>query len=283
MRRRQVLALCGAGIAGLAGCLSDPSGDESPPASGPTATPTGDGTATPTPPATELSVTVDALQPAFVGLNVDAYGMVSEPDSQYLFLGVSVLSGPRPSPSDIVFRFDGDEYGPIRPGEGPDVQREVGSGDGGESGWVLFRLPETGDAGDAALVWPGGEWRPDERLRVRLAAPLPPLSVAEWTVPETVSVGNTVAFEFAVRNRGDLPGRFVGAVNAEGWAPHRPVAILSRRIPPGETESWEVAGEEIELFDDELAQEVGDDEPDITYELLWPGGSEDKSVRVVDG
>ncbi len=282
MHRRAVLSLCGAGLAGLAGCPSRRDGGRDAPTGDTSTTPT----TTATPRETELRVELDALQPALVELNTDYYQLAAESDRQYLVLAVSVVSGPPPPRSALAFRFDGAAHAP-RTWERIPARQSDGSG--GEqyssengSGWVVFDVPETGDASDAALVWPDGEWRPDDRLREQLATPLPALSLAEWRGPETAPLDSTTAFELAVRNGGPRPGWFVGGINAEGWYPRRPVAHVSRRIPPGETVAWEVPGEEIELEDEGWSERVGDGEADIQYELVWPDGDERASVRVVE-
>lgn len=276
MHRRRALLLCSAGIAGVGGCLSGQRDDGTVPTTerSPTAATASD---------TSLTVELDALQAGFVALDVDAYDVVSDPMSQYLFLNVSVDSGPAPSLSDFRFRFDGDGHPPVLPTDDPWVHRQDDEGDGYDagSGWVLFELPETGDASDAALVWPGGEWQPNGDLRGRLAAELPSLSLTEWVVPETVPLDGRSTFAFTVHNESDRPGRFIGAINAEGWMPHRPVTIASRRVPPNGSESWDVSGEEITLVEESLSESVGDGAPDITYELAWTGGHRDRQVRVV--
>lgn len=277
MHRRQFLLSSGGGIAGLAGCLSERRDGDT------VATTDGSPTPTTTSQDTGLPVEFSALQPGFIELDVDAYEMVSNPTSQYLFLNVSLNGDTTPSLSDFRFRFDGDEHPPTTPTEDPWVHRRDEEGDSynSGSGWVLFELPETGDVSDAALVWPGGEWQPNETLRARLGAELPSLSLGEWVVPETVPLDSRSTFEFTVHNESDYAGRFIGAINAEGWMPHRPVTIMSRRIPPNESESWGVSGEEITLVEESLSESVGDGEPDITYELVWTGGNRDRQVSVV--
>lgn len=293
MDRRQVLTSCAAGIAGLAGCSARSDGgatstDDGTPTGDVTPTPDGDTTLTPTPRGAELQVAADALQAGVVGLNVDAYGIVSEADRQYLFVNVAADSGPPPSRATFAFRFDGDEHPPGL----PDAETTVRRADGTDtarpwhypSGWLLFALPETGDASDAALVRPGGEWRPDDRLQARLAAPLPELALREWRVPETVALGGRATFGFTVRNKGDQEGRFVAVINAEGWYPIRPVAIVSRQIPAGKTRSWTLPAERIKRRHEEQAEAVDDGDPDVQYRLIRPGGDSDvRSVRVVDG
>lgn len=284
MHRRAVLALCGAGLASLAGCLSGRDGGGDAPTAETGTPPTA--TATGTPRETELAVELDALQPALVELDADYYRLIAESDRQYLVLAVSAVSGPPPSRSALAFRFDGADHPPRTWERIPARQSDGSSSDrySGESGsgWVAFELPASGDASDAAFVWPGGEWRPDDRLRERLASPSPALSLEEWRAPETVPLDGVTTFEFTVRNEGNQTGRFVCGINAEGWYPHRPVTRVSRRIPPGETAAWEVPGEEIELADESLSESVGDGKTDVQYELIWPGGDERKPVRVVE-
>lgn len=281
MRRRALLATLASAGTLTAGCLGDGSDDPNDPSiDTPTPAPTA------TPPETELAVELDALQPALVELNADYYQLVAESDRQYLVLAVSVASGPPPSRSALAFRFDGADHAP-RTWERIPARQSDGSGSeqySGENGagWVAFDLPGTGDASDAALVWPGGEWRPDDRLRGQLATPLPSLSLEEWRVPETVPLNSTATFELTVRNEGDQTGWFVGGINAEGWYPDRPVARVSRQIPPGETLAWEVPGEEIDLPEEDSSERVGDGEADVQYGLIWPDGNEWKSVPVVE-
>lgn len=290
MRRRAVLALCGGGLGSLAGCASrrrDGRQSTASPNGGPS-TDAGTTPSTPTPAETELTVELDALQPALVVLNVDYLDLYSNPSSQYLSLRLSVPDGRAPALSDVSFGFDGASHDPLGREEMPRVYRGVDSesapryeADEG-SGWVLFELPATGDASDAALVWPGGEWHPDEQLRTRLARPFPPLSVEQWQAEPTVVPNGRTTFRVVARNAGDVLGRFVGGINAEGWYPHRPIASVSRRIPPGETATWEVPGEEIELVSEGMADRVGDGDADVHYEFVWPGGSRSESVRVVE-
>lgn len=287
MNRRQLLTLCGAGLAGLAGCNSDQGNERTAPADGDDGLTRHTDSATPTAttPDTELTVKLDAFQPALVVLSVDHLQMVRS--GLFLFLDISVTSGPAPSLSDFSFRFDGDDFAPTPPSEISLFRARVenghhGGGDVGGAGWVLFELPGTGDASDAALVWPGGEWRPDEQLRARLAARPPLLTLEEWNAPETVPVNGFPTFEFTVRNEGDHLGRFVAGINANEMGLHYPVRRVSRRIPPGESRSWEVLGRELKMINEDMSDRVGDGVPDIEYELVWPKGNDHRQVRVVE-
>jgi hypothetical protein len=287
VHRRALLSLCGTGLVGLAGCVSPQSAADSRTATGGDPTSTPDTASSATPADGDLTVELDALQPAVVVRNVDYLDVHAAPSSQYLYLHLST-EGAAPARSDLAFRFDGESHAPLGPEGTPTVYRRVYSAapppydpDAG-SGWLLFELPATGDASDAALVRPEGEWHPDERLRARLAAPPPPLSVVEWSVPSTVAVGGRTAVRIGVRNDGDVHGRFVGGINADGWYPHRPIARVSRRIPPGEVVTWEVPGEGIDLVSEGMAGRVSDGEADVDYELVWTGDDRSGSVRVVE-
>lgn len=289
MHRRELLTLCGAGLASLAGCASrQPEGRRTTDSAGGSTPTTPDTTSqSPTPEDVELTVELDALQPALVVLNVDYLEVHSNSSSQYLYLHVSAPTEPAPTLSDLSVRFDGESHAPLGLEELPEVYRRYDSESAPHydpeegSGWVLFELPATGDASDAALVWPGGEWHPDEQLRTRLAAPFPPLSVERWETQPTVALDEQTTFEIGVKNAGDVTGQFVGGINADGWYPHRPIAQVSREIPPGEAVTWGIPGEEIELVEGGMADQVGDGDADVDYELIWPGGSRSRSVRVV--
>ncbi|WP_135663904.1 hypothetical protein [Halorhabdus rudnickae] len=304
MHRRTLLTLGGIGLAGLAGCLdttgtSDEVSTE-PTSSTPTDTDTSTrtetdaSTETDTDTSTEpttgegngrLSVTVERHQPAVVELtNPDSIGLTGGEKTQYLYLWVEVTEGDPPMREDLAFRLAGDRH-ELRPAEQPfrlwraynhsEERYDAKRG----SGWVLFELPETDDASDAALVWPGGEWQPDPDLRTRLASPFPSLSV-EWSVPETVTPGMEPAIEFTVTNEGERDGRFVAALNRTGGGiAYMPVAAIRKSIPAGETVSWTVTDTYAVRAPPE--EEMGDGQPDMEYKLRQLGGRETREVRIV--
>lgn len=290
MKRRELLALGGSGVAGLAGCLSSPSeGSTISDTEGATSESSKTEEPTTTVKSADLDVAFDSLQPGVVMTNVDYFTLHSEPDSQYLFLRVSVSGGSAPSLSEIFFRFDGNSYSPME--FSYSISRELGSDytlyegadDEDERGWVIFELPETGAEDTMALVWPGGMWRPDDDLKERLGAPYPTLTLEKWHVPDSVAIGDAPVHEFTVHNEGDYPGRFIAGIN---WRYFGQMELAHRRIsqeiPPGETRSWEVSSREIQQVREGLLDEVGDDDPDLSYELLWPGGEREKHVRVME-
>ncbi|MXR43084.1 hypothetical protein GRX01_17280 [Halobaculum sp. WSA2] len=283
MRRRHLLALCGATVGGLAGCTGD---SERPSSNGSEISNTQTGTPTQTPTeavdSSHLSVELDALQPAIVKLaTADSLGINDR--GQFLFLELSVTTGEPPARSDLVFRFDGEEFGPSEARGARDLYRlyddkehrydaETGNG------WVLFNLPESRDTTDISLHWPGGEWQPDSTLQARLTAPEPTLTV-EWSVPETVSAGIEPEITFTITNNSDQQTRFVAGLNRTGGGiDYAPVAAISRPIPGEETVEWSLTDTfEVRSPGDD---ETGDDEPDMTYRMLWPGEGREQQVRI---
>jgi len=139
-------------------------------------------------------------------------------------------------------------------------------------------LPERGDASEAALTWSGGEWTPDESVRARLADPLPELSVDTWTVPETLSPDANPEFEITVRNEGSHPGQFWGAINGNAFTTDSMVTLLSRELPPGGTETWQVTGRSLDVLPEDEVDEGR--EVSIGYTLLWEGENRSASTSV---
>jgi hypothetical protein len=282
MNRRRYLALCGISITGMSGCVAENNQQQS------TDIPTT------TPPTYNLDIGFSGLQSGVVELFEDAYELTSTPDSQYLFLDVTVPSGPRPEEGDFAFRFDGEEYVPKTDWDYPPLHRaENSSGeypdltgderyrsDVDRDGWIVFELPEQGDASEAVLSWSGGEWTPDESVRTRLANQLPAFSLDAWNVPETVSSTANPEFELSVRNVGTQPGQFWGAVDGDGelTTTDRMVTLVTKRISPGETESWRVTGTNSTL----PYVDMVDDNEEVThrYTLLWEGEARSQSARV---
>ena len=260
MRRRQVLTACSTALTALAGCGSRPADTAG--------SPTPDGPASTTGP---LDVQLDALQPAVLQLFVDAYEFGGSDGSQYLF-----LRGPDATGPDRRVRFDGTEYTPGVETSYDMVRAPSTFGDPTEaSDWTVFELPETGDASDAALVAPGGEWRPDESLRTRLSATLPSLRVTAFET-SPVTAGDRPTFSATVENTGDTEGRFVGILRAPE-ASLLTGQLVSRAVPAGASVTLEATGGAVETPTPGTGGADGDT---LTYELSWPGGSETASLTV---
>lgn len=284
MRRRSVLASTAALLtSGFAGCLEQSESISDPTITPPTETSSTPGTTGDRPTTyafdVSMSVEVDRLQPSVVTLGIDSISAVGA-EKQYLFLHVDVTDGDPPQRSAFGFRFGGERYSPGWNGDGQlwragetDDRYDAGTG----SGWLVFALPESGNADDAALVLGRREWPVDEATRERLAEPAPPLTL-EWNVPETPTPGQT-PIGFTVTNEGDYDTRFVAGLNETNVrTAYSPIQAFSRLIPAGETVSWEVTHDNGTPPGD---PNVDDGEPDGTYVLSWTNGRLEQEVRFV--
>lgn len=279
MQRRAFLAAAGLTAVGTAGCLARNAGE---PTDTSTSTPTR--TTTSTTQSIDVTVSRSTYQRGVVEMvSPDSIG-VTHADEAFLFLGVAAAGADSPPDRGaFAFRFDGRSFPPVAPDElrlWREYQSSGAYGDGSQSGWLLFSLPETGGAADARLTWPGGEWRPDETLRRRLAEPFPPLAV-EYGFPEIVPQNTTPDVSITVTNEGDLPARSLAGLNRSGpRIAYVPIALISMLVPAGGTRTWNHTDSDYgggSLSDDE----VGDGEPDLTYHLSTPSGRRDWDVRVV--
>jgi hypothetical protein len=234
-------------------------------------------------PAVPLEVSVEAVQRGTVWLNSpDSTTVRGATDERSLFVDVSrpgsVSPEDAPAREEFGLRFDGREYRPTQVDGTFGLWRaRTGTPYSEGRGFLLFELPGSGDPGDAALTWPGGEWPLPAATRRRLAAPVPPLSVA-LSIPETVPNHQAVPLSFEVTNQGDVETTFVAAIDRAGpYVAHYPAAQLRTTVPPGETVSETIENSFMEYPRDEA---VGDGEPDATYYVDWIGGSREAQVRV---
>ncbi|WP_148561331.1 hypothetical protein [Halanaeroarchaeum sulfurireducens] len=288
MDRRQFLALSGLGISGLAGCSSPQENQQA----SKNDSESGSTTETTTFADREVRVEFSGLQTGVVQFIEDFYDVVSDPNSQYLFLDVTVTSGSTPTLSEFTFHFDDEEYSPVTDltvpvhrGEESDREypdkpgRTVVRSEFTGGGLLLFQLPETGDASDAVLTWPIGEWKPDGELRRRIAEPLPLLYTTRWQAYIPVSRDNPPVFRFTVENKGNLPGQYFAGIWGEGSV-HGPITLVSRRIEPDETEVWKVPGGPEFIYRESEMNESENEEFTMEYMLEGPYGSRSKSVPV---
>lgn len=302
MKRRRFIELSSLAVTGLAGCSSTAespgstsSSDSTVPrmdetettASGRTDTLSDSTTASP---GASLSVELDSLQPGVVTQrSADSIGVESGDDTQYLYLDVAVEWGTAPAREDLRMRFDGREFAPSNRDRG--LWRAYTHGNSrydaeNGGGWLLFELPETGDASNVALVKADGpgEWPiitlQSMNLDGRLESRWPPLSL-EWSVPDTVEPGTKPTQSFTVTNEGDSDGTFVGALNRSGSSiAMAPIAAITKVIPPGEPTTFEVTDDRnVESPGDE---NMGDGDPDMRYDLHWTGQSRSQQIRVVE-
>lgn len=289
MHRRAFLTFAGVALAGAAGCSgrSDGNGgstDDGTPTGGSDGTPE-DGTPTPTPDvAYDVDVSFDALQPGVVTPDSpDSIGVAPE-GGQYLYLRAAVDGSDRPDREEFSFAFDGTQYSPrdvdTRWERTPwriHSENAYGGESGAEptDGWLLFELPETGDAGGSGLRWPGGGWTPDEVVAERLATPFPPFDVSVET-PNRIAPGEQPWLRATVANRGDVPGGFVAALNRVGpRVAYAPVARVSLSVPAGERETWEWKPSGIDTRSPE-----GTPTASMELKLQWHDGRASRTVDI---
>lgn len=276
MKRRGIVSVLAASLVGITGCTGRSfrgSADEQPSTTGQTTTP--ERTTTPT-----LSIAALTLQPGVVSRMGADYVGVSDGAEQFLYLDVTVDEGTPPSPGSFRFRFDGETYAPVDDLDGLWKTRtsDPYTEDEG-AGWLLFRLPETGEATTARLEWSGGEWQPGAALRQRLLTPSPPMS-ASMSVPETMRSEEKPAVTVRVTNDGSVAGRFVAGLNRSGPnVAQIPVGSVSVAVPAGETVERTV--DDGAYMGTPAADDVGDDDPDVTYTLDWTGGRVSRELRLV--
>lgn len=284
MQRRALLASGGALLGSvLAGCLGGFDAPES------TETPTDDtqtteyyGTTDDTPETTqfdvELDVELERHQPNVAVMGIDSVGV--RPDGyQYLFYRVDVTDGDPPERTDFGFRYGGQVYSPDVDTGGTLRNQEASdqyTAERGE-GWLVFELPAERPAEQAAFALGSEEWPVDDATRERLSSRAPDLEL-DWDAPAEQPAGES-RFRFTVINDSDRDTWFVGGLNAiEIRAAHSAVAGIQRKIPGGETVSWEITHDNGKEPDDDA---VGDGETDGTYHLKWHQGEQEVDVYFV--
>lgn len=283
MRRRQVIGACGTMVVSITDCISYVNENDtniSPTNS--TATHTATRTPTNTKQSPAQPVSVLSLQPVLVArTSPDSIGISGTSAEQYLYLNMSDVGETTPPSEKILFRFDGTNHRPMTDVDrlwyaytNEDTQYTAHRG----TGWLLYKLPATGDASTTALTWPDGEWRPKESLRQRLATSIPPLSLS---IPESIHGSETPTLTFTVTNEGDIAGHFIAALNRAGPSiASLPLKIVSRLIPAKTTTTFEVA--DTNDIGVSRADEQDGNSPDMTYTLGWTGGQLRRGVRIVD-
>lgn len=274
MQRRTFLLTAGAAIAGVAGCSRSTSEDPESAGGTPTTTPTP--TSSPTATA-DVSITFDSLQSGIVTPDSPDSIAVTPTSGQYLYLSVTADGDDPPAPEKFAFAFDGSEYSPMAISEQWRkkpwrAHSELPYGEeSADEGWLLFDLPESGSASDAALRYPGGEWQPGDTLTERLATPTPPFEVS-LDAPEAVTEEDPW-MTVTVENKGDVPGGFIGALNRVGpKIAYAPVARVPLTVPAGGQEQWKWTG-----------TNVPTDDPDAAYDSVrlkfnWEGGRLDRAI-----
>lgn len=271
MRRRALLA--GLATAGslVAGCIDDggtsPTDAETPTD---TETPTDAETPTEATPAASVSVTDVTLQQGLVVPDSpDSIG-VEHTDRRFLW-AYATVEGDAVERGAFTLTTGQDEVAPITDRQpfrtmGDDEQRFEG-----REGWLCFELPLTVAEPTLALRWPGGEAPIADAIEERLASQPPSLTATLHGQYEETPMKPVVV---EATNEGDVPGRFVGAVNRAGDVPWAPVGRVSALIEPGETVRLPV---EDPVHDGTPTPGEGE-EATIDYHLYWATGRDYEAV-----
>lgn len=229
-----------------------------------------------TPPGKEV-ISFEALQSEIVTYRTDTLS-VTDDRYQYAYIHANFDTEDNPSQEEFRFFFDGETHSPIVPEDLFRERIESGYNKYGE-GWLLFQLPETGDASDARIIVRERTWQPSESLRNRLAVKQPRLE-SSVSFPDAVKQGNTPVIEVTVENKGNVAGRFVSGVERSGPSVARkPIARVSEPIPSGVKTELEITDTTriATVSDDEL----NDGEPDMRYWLEWAREVREGAVRIV--
>lgn len=221
MRRRSYLAAAGLVVAGLAGCGRSSSRT--------IRTPPGAAGATVTDGNVELSL--DQVHRGLVRYTSPDSISVTDRDRRHVSLAVERSDDTAaPEPGDFALRFDGEEYAPMSVEEPWELYR-YGSFHTAEDpgGWLLFDLPASGDASDAALTWPGNEWPLSRPLQRRLGS-APAFDVSVTADGEAIEVTAT--------NTGERPQRFLLAANQAGPM-YAPIGTRTALLSADGTETFD--------------------------------------------
>ncbi|WP_058366850.1 hypothetical protein [Haloparvum sedimenti] len=250
MRRRSLLAASGLALLGP-GCLRD-TGPSLDPAAGPATEES--------PGSPSFSVTEAGVFPGYVTAGDDSIGTV-DGAGQYLLVGTASTSE-RPSADEFAFSVDGETY-THEPSDARLYWPEELAATESFGKWLIFPLPETADATDARLSWPGGEWTPPERVRERLTEPLPDFEVT-FDAPERVGPDESPTLSLSVHNPADVDGNTVLALNRVGpQIAYAPVREIVLECPPGETVDREFGAH---------SPHEPTDPREVTYHLHVAGG-----------
>lgn len=228
MHRRRLLALAGAGLAGTAGCLSQPSSSDADPTDDPGGTNSPTDSQTVSPPRTTDSTQNEVVVADIVVRKAVRYesmmgsgGVLAAEETQYV---VASVRGDIADSAPFVFETDldswelglsdtvgatnfavaGHEGGPFGQGLGTD-------------GWsyLAFEVPSPLSASNPRITLDGPTdlaWELPAGARERLAAPGPRFELDSLTVPDELSQGDSMSVAMTVRNASDTDGRFLAAV-----------------------------------------------------------------------
>jgi len=280
--RRSVLQVGGLALLGsVVGCTgSDESGS---PRTTDNGNPT-DSTLTSQPVTNTVSIAIGEVQPDILEIGSSPTNLhVQDTGNQYIRVLINEIEVPVPR-EDFRFRLNGVEHSPMDPSN-ESIYRYALYGDEPYSenrgrGWLIFKFPKNASVDNAAVIWPGGKqpiYQPNRKL---LNSPTPPFSV-DFRGPETLPTGEQLTLTVEVTNEGKNPGQFVAGINVSGVvAGVAPAGRVSVYVPSRETRTASVdLGTKGE---DKPQSAIGDDEVDYVYTLVWSGGEQQKSIRLVE-
>ncbi len=257
--RRDYLAVLGATVPGLAGCLSEAGeteGDGTPPE-----TATDDATRTVTDDATrtvtndEMATTSEDVAADLTVSDVAVHEAITfyhwpgstrvfaPPEEQYV---IATVSGPGTDDlPDFVFEVGGESWDRTLVGrdlEGPSAVAgrsggQVGYGDDPD-GTLAFRVPSPLSGSDPKIRVAGTDatWPLPDEARARLASPPPSFTLESLAVPDSVARSEDVPVDLTVRNTSDVTGRFLAAVQwPTGVADDDEATVVEERVDAGET------------------------------------------------
>ncbi|WP_262178082.1 hypothetical protein [Haloarcula laminariae] len=235
MNRRQLLATLGAGIGGLAGCLSGTPGES-------TVTPVGtdtDGerTTSQTPTATpgddtegvsDIAVRKAVRYESLLGSG----GVLAAEGRQYVVASVGTDGDSRET--EYVFEADGQTWEAGLPTIAGGNTRSVADRD-----WpvVGFEVPSPLPASNPQIRSADDAWALGADATETLGEPGTRYDLDELTTPESVSQGETMTVGLDVTNVSDAPGRFLAAVYwpTDRIADDDESHVVDRRVPAGDT------------------------------------------------
>lgn len=277
MRRRELLGLAAAGMAGCAG-VSRPTRtlptplDESPNKSfGKEAT------------VGQTTVTVwDAeVQTSERYTTSDNHLDVYSPDGKYLvFVRLTASQTGRPPRSAFTLKHAGTTYSPLSDLGGVDltaVQRRYGryaseAPSSADGRWVVFEVPGGTQSDSTTFVWTPEDasptaWDLREKQRLELAQPTPSFSLSSFELPSSAPVGGSPTATITVSNDSDTDGTFRAALNYSGGLSAAEDVTFS--VPGGETTTVE--------------RDIPWTGQETTVELAWGGSNRSVTITPESG
>ncbi|MBX0323599.1 hypothetical protein EGH21_11220 [Halomicroarcula sp. F13] len=234
MNRRRVLAALGTGLAGLAGCQSEP--PSTPGETSGTAT-DDQRTDSPTSSRTDVPVTVEDVvvrKAITYESSMGSGGVLTGDDRQYVVGSVRGVDDGR----DVTFTFETDD-GSWEQGLPVTMGARNHAIAGHERPYVAFTVPSPLSASNPRIrrSEDGTTWPLSQRARETLAAPAPRFELDTLTAPENVSQGEQLSVSLTATNVSETDGRFLAAVYwpTKGIADDDESHVVERSVAAGDS------------------------------------------------